>query len=220
MADCILPTQGFSMWSLFIQADWIVKSIIIILFLASVWSWSIIFSKIINLNRLNKEAKTVSEAFADKSLEKGKMYDFGPFSQLINIATQEWQSVKVSTSYEHRKIILERMEYLFSIKIERLRDSLNSQMGILASVGSTSPFIGLFGTVWGIMSSFQCIAMSKNSSIAIVAPGIAEALFATAIGFLVAIPAVIAYNRLISSIQSYTVRVESFAQELISCCMR
>ena len=124
------------------------------------------------------------------------------------------------TSIEQRQMALQRLEQLFTIHIDEQKEDLSMQMNVLASVGSTAPFVGLFGTVWGIMNSFQCIAMTKNTSLAVVAPGIAEALFATAIGLVVAIPAVIAYNRLSISIQNYGIKMENFAQKLLVACMR
>lgn len=222
MPNCPIAPAGFSLWDLFIQADWIVKSVILGLAGASIWSWAIIFSKIILLKQLTREAQDVTASFSEGILEKGESHfaDHRPFAQLSIIASHEWKRIKAMTSLEQRQMALQRLEQLFTIHIDEQKEDLSTQMSILASVGSTAPFVGLFGTVWGIMNSFQCIAMSKNTSLAVVAPGIAEALFATAIGLVVAIPAVIAYNRLSISIQNYGIRMENFAQKLLVSCMR
>ncbi len=222
MPNCPIAPAGFSLWELFIQADWIVKSVILGLAGASVWSWAIIFSKISRLKMLGREAQELSNSFSESMLEKGESHfsDHRPFVQLSVIASHEWKRMKGMATIEQRQLALQRLEQLFTIHIDEQKEELSTQMNVLASVGSTAPFVGLFGTVWGIMNSFQCIAMSKNTSLAVVAPGIAEALFATAIGLIVAIPAVIAYNRLSISIQNYGIRMENFAQKLLVACMR
>jgi biopolymer transport protein TolQ len=222
LPNCPIAPAGFSLWDLFIQADWIVKSVILGLAGASVWSWAIIFSKVARLKQLGQEAQEVSAAFSEGMLEKGDHHfsEHRPFVQLSVIASHEWKRIKAMTSIEQRQMALQRLEQLFTIHIDEQKEDLSMQMNVLASVGSTAPFVGLFGTVWGIMNSFQCIAMTKNTSLAVVAPGIAEALFATAIGLVVAIPAVIAYNRLSISIQNYGIKMENFAQKLLVACMR
>lgn len=216
-----LTSSSLSLWGLFLQADWIVKSVMIGLFLTSLWSWSLIFSKFIALRRCQQEADEVLRHFSPAALERGEFIfrERGPFAHLVTLAAQEYRSIRTQTG-ENRQGALQRLENLLSIEIYAQKERLGERMGGLASVGSTTTFIGLFGTVWGIMNSFQAIASSKNTSLAVVAPGIAEALFATAIGLVVAIPAVIAYNSLISAIHSYGVRMENFAQELIATCLK
>lgn len=222
MPNCPIAPAGVSLWDLFIQADWIVKSVILGLVGSSVWSWAIIFSKISRLRNLTREAQEISNSFSENTLERGDRPFAGacPFMQLSVIASHEWKRIKGMTTNEQRQIAVQRLEQLFTIHIDEQKEDLSTQMSVLASIGSTAPFVGLFGTVWGIMNSFQCIAMSKNTSLAVVAPGIAEALFATAIGLIVAIPAVVAYNRLSIGIQNYGIRMENFAQKLLVVCMR
>lgn len=206
-----MPTSGFSLWTLFLQADWIVKTVMIGLIFASVWSWSIIFTKLFTLRRLHRAADRITDEDInfDRWEHRTRFKEDEPFSQLADLALREYQR-----SRKYHTGSPQRLDQLMSIELDQNREALNSQMGVLASVGSTAPFIGLFGTVWGIMNSFQSIAATKNTSLSVVAPGIAEALFATAIGLVVAIPAVIAYNRLTLAINSYMIRLENFAQEL------
>ena len=218
-----VPTAaaGLSLWGLFIQADWIVKLVMIGLMITSLWSWSLVITKTIVLRRCRKEADTVMRNFTPSLVERGDVVlrDPGLFERMIALASQEYREMK-GQSAEIRSLGVQRLEQLLSIEIHDEREYLMGNMSGLASVGSTAPFVGLFGTVWGIMNSFQAIASAKNASLSIVAPGIAEALFATAIGLVVAIPAVVAYNRLTMAVQSYTVRIENFAQELVAICLR
>jgi biopolymer transport protein TolQ len=217
-----VPTAaGLSLWSLFIQADWIVKIVIIGLGITSLWSWSLVITKTLVLRRCRKEADTVIRNFTPALVERGDVVlrDPGLFERMIALTAQEHRDMR-GQNIEGRSLSIQRLEQLLSIEIHDEREYLISNMSGLASVGSTAPFVGLFGTVWGIMNSFQAIASAKNASLSIVAPGIAEALFATAIGLVVAIPAVIAYNRLTVAVQSYTVRIENFAQELVAICLR
>jgi biopolymer transport protein TolQ len=217
-----VSAQGMSFWGLFVQADWIVKIVILMLFGASIASWGVIFSKWFMLRQCNQEADETIGNFSDASMEKidGRFTHGGSVHHMVNIAAQEWRRIKTFQAMDHRQLGLQRLEQLLNMHMDQERDRMSAQMSVLASVGSTAAFVGLFGTVWGIMNSFQAIATSKNTSLAVVAPGIAEALFATAIGLLVAIPASVAYSKLTSSIQSYSVRMEIFAQELLAWCMR
>lgn len=218
-----MPTAaaGLSLWGLFIQADWIVKLVMIGLMLTSLWSWSLVITKSLVLRRCRKEADTVMRNFTPSLVERGDVVlrDPGLFERMIALASQEYRDMRGQNG-EGRSLSIQRLEQLLSIEIHDEREYLMTNMSGLASVGSTAPFVGLFGTVWGIMNSFQAIASAKNASLSIVAPGIAEALFATAIGLVVAIPAVVAYNRLTMAVQSYTVRIENFAQELVAICLR
>lgn len=208
--------------SLFLQADWVVKSVILGLLSCSIWSWAIILSKFFLLRSLRKESQWILETFSELSLEKGdsgRAHADRPFSYLISLGSQEWERMAFM-SLEDRGIMLQRLEVILSIYVEEQKQYLQGSMSILASIGSISPFVGLFGTVWGIMNSFQTMAMANSASLIIVAPGIAEALFATAIGFVVAIPASLGYTRLTSSLYTYGVSLDNFAQNIVAICMK
>ena len=214
-------TYDLSVWTLFLQADWIVKGVIVFLLMASIWSWAIIFDKIIRIRRLREQARQFEEAFwSGGSLED--LYDrisnrpADPMSSIFVAAMREWRrsAAKGLLASEHlRENLQDRIERVMNITLGREMDQIERYMGYLASVGSAAPFIGLFGTVWGIMNSFAAIAGSKNTTLAVVAPGIAEALFATALGLVAAIPAVLAYNKLSGDINRYSNRLDAFAGE-------
>jgi len=216
-----LPGQELSVINLFLQADTIVKIVMILLLLASFWTWAIIFDKALRLRRLRNQAKQFEEAFwSGGSLEvlfdrlESKALD--PMSALFVAAMREWRrsAAKGLVQTEHMRMSLqERIERVMDITLGREMDHLERHMIFLASVGSAAPFVGLFGTVWGIMNSFASIAASKNTTLAVVAPGIAEALFATALGLVAAIPAVLAYNKLSGDIGRFGNRLEAFAGE-------
>lgn len=214
--------QSFSAWSMFWHADWVVKGVLIILVLSSLWSWSIIFSKILSLRHWQNEAEEAENSFNEHILDAGevRLMDTRPFVAMVTLTAREWYQMKVMRSLEARSFALKKLEQLLWMHIEQQREDAFAKMNILASVASVGPFVGLFGTVWGIMNSFQSIAMSQNTSIAVVAPGISEALFVTAVGLGVAIPAFVAYNRLSAGIQQYIGRMESFSQVLLTSCMR
>jgi biopolymer transport protein TolQ len=215
------PGQELSVINLFLQADTIVKIVMILLLLASFWTWAIIFDKALRLRRLRNQAKQFEEAFwSGGSLEvlfdrlESKVLD--PMSALFVAAMREWRrsAAKGLVQTEHMRMSLqERIERVMDITLGRELDHLERHMIFLASVGSAAPFVGLFGTVWGIMNSFASIAASKNTTLAVVAPGIAEALFATALGLVAAIPAVLAYNKLSGDIGRFANRLEAFAGE-------
>jgi biopolymer transport protein TolQ len=220
--------HDFSMWSLFIRADWIVKSVILLLLFASVWCWAIIFEKLTRLKKLNAQAKAFEQVFwSGQSLDA--IFDTigsqpkDPMSAVFVSAMREWRraedkghgrSIVANTS------LAERMDRVMHITVAREMDRVERYMTFLASTGSTAPFVGLFGTVWGIMSAFQSIAVSKNTSLAVVAPGIAEALFATALGLLAAIPAVLAYNKISKDLDRYAGRLDGFAIEFSAILSR
>ena len=214
-------THDLSVWALFLQADWIVKSVMILLMLASIWSWAIIFDKLLRLRRLREQARQFEEAFwSGGSLED--LYDrisnrpADPMSSIFVAAMREWRRSAAKgllASESLRENLQERIERVMNITLGREIDQIERYMVFLASVGSAAPFVGLFGTVWGIMNSFAAIAGSKNTTLAVVAPGIAEALFATALGLVAAIPAVLAYNKLSGDINRYGNRLEAFAGE-------
>ena len=215
------PGQDLSVVSLFLQADTIVKLVMVLLLLASFWTWAIIFDKAMRLRRLRNQAKQFEEAFwSGGSLEvlfdrlETKAPD--PMSAIFVAAMREWRrsAAKGLAATENMRMSLqERIERVMDITLGREIDHLERHMTFLASVGSSAPFVGLFGTVWGIMNSFASIAASKNTTLAVVAPGIAEALFATALGLVAAIPAVLAYNKLSGDISRFGNRLEAFAGE-------
>lgn len=218
----------FSILALFLRADVVVKVVIVLLFFASIWCWAIIFEKVVGLRRLNARAADFESAFwSGSSLDE--LYDRigarpgDPMSAVFVTAMQEWRRslAKGLTQNESARASLqERIERVMQIATVRELDRAERNMTFLASTGATAPFIGLFGTVWGIMNSFQSIALSKNTSLVVVAPGIAEALFATALGLLAAIPAVVAYNKLSKDLTRYAERLDSFAGEFSAILSR
>jgi biopolymer transport protein TolQ len=218
----------FSVWSLFLRADVIVKAVIIVLLLASIWCWAIIFEKIIGLRRLNSRSTEFENAFWS-GLSLDELYDRigsqprDPMSAVFVTAMQEWRrsltkGMRGLQSTPTR--VQDRIDRVMQIAVIREMDRVERYMTFLASTGATAPFIGLFGTVWGIMNSFQAIAVTKNTSLAVVAPGIAEALFATALGLLAAIPAVLAYNKLSKDLDRFAGRLDSFAGEFSAILSR
>ena len=216
-------TNNFSIISLFFDADIIVKIVILMLIFASVWSWTIIFSKFSSLNSLFKDSNDFEENFySSDTLQKlSKRLGSHPTHPLESVffsAMSYIDKIKLTTSnknYEFKKNLCERIEKEMIIVGERELTNLSRNMNFLASVGSTAPFVGLFGTVWGIMNSFTAIGLSQNTSLAVVAPGIAEALFATALGLIAAIPAVLAYNKLNDKIYNFSNKVEIFTTEMM-----
>jgi biopolymer transport protein TolQ len=214
-ATAQVVAHDLSLWGLFLSADFVVKLIMIGLLAASFWSWTIIFNKFIRINCLFSSATQFEDSFwsggsLDALFERVGNRPRDPMSAVFAAAMREW---KRTANARSTVTLQERIERAMQVTLGREMDRLESHMGFLASVGSTAPFIGLFGTVWGIMNSFQSIAASQNTSLAVVAPGIAEALFATAIGLVAAIPAVIAYNKLSLELNRYANRLDSFANE-------
>ena len=217
----------FSVWALFLRADPIVKGVIIMLIAASLWCWAIIFEKVLGLRRLNARSTEFEQSFwSGNSLDE--LYDRianqprDPMSAVFVAAMREWRRAPQGSNPgpEGRVGIGDRIDRVMQITLAREMDRVEKNMTFLASTGATAPFIGLFGTVWGIMNSFQSIAISKNTSLAVVAPGIAEALFATALGLLAAIPAVVAYNKLTKDLDRYASRLDSFAGEFSAILSR
>lgn len=217
----------FSVWMLFLKADVIVKIVMIVLTVASVWCWAIIIEKSLRLKRLNKHAGEFEDSFwSGGSLDT--LYDRigaqprDPMSAVFVSAMKEWRRSIDSgvTSADRDSSLTDRIDRVMDVTLNREVERVERQITILASTGSTAPFIGLFGTVWGIMNSFQSIAISKNTSLAVVAPGIAEALFATALGLLAAIPAVIAYNKISKDVDRYAARLEDFSSEFSAIISR
>ena len=215
--------SSFSAYSLFLEADIVVKIVMVILTFFSLWSWTIIFSKFSYLKRLINESDEFEEKFyASDTLQKlSKKLGSHPSHPLESVffsAMGYVERIKLNTGMRNNDFKInfcERIEREMNIVMEREIGSLSVHMNFLASVGSTAPFVGLFGTVWGIMNSFTAIGMSQNTSLAVVAPGIAEALFATALGLVAAIPAVLAYNKITDKINTFGNRVEIFINEMM-----
>ena len=217
----------FSMLSLFMRADLVVKSVIVILLLASVWCWAIIIEKLLVMRKLNSKASNFEQVFwsgvsLDELYNRTSAQPKDPMTAVFVAAMREWGRAEVPReSHVTASVSLsERIDRVMQITLAREMARVESYLTFLATTGSTAPFIGLFGTVWGIMNSFQSIAVSKNTSLAVVAPGIAEALFATALGLLAAIPAVVAYNKLSGDLDRYAGRLESFASEFSAILSR
>jgi len=218
-----------SIWGLVAQADLVVQIVMVALALSSIWCWAIIFDKVRYFRRLRQQAEQFEEAFwSGGSLEE--LYErLGntpehPLAALFVVAMREWTHA-AKRGFTHqgetaRANLQGRIDRVINVTLAREMESLERHMGFLATVGSTAPFVGLFGTVWGIMNSFQAIAVTKNTSLAVVAPGIAEALFATALGLVAAIPAVVAYNKLSNDLGRYAGRLESFAGEFTTLLSR
>ena len=207
-----------SILSLFFRADPIVKLVIFGLFLSSVWSWAIIINKIKVIRKINIVTKKFEELFwSTNSLEdlysKTESKSDHAMISIFNKAMIEWLKIRGTKLKDQME---SRLNNTLVSSINNEMTKLEKNMIFLASLGSSAPFIGLFGTVWGIMNSFQAIGVTKNTSLAVVAPGIAEALFATALGLIAAIPAVIAYNKISSVLDNYSVRLETFAHEFVS----
>ncbi len=216
--------QDFSILGLFWKADFIVKAVMIILIGASIWCWAIIIDKIMRLRRLNFAADEFEDSFwSGGSLDT--LYDRvgasprEPMAAIFAAAMREWRRTS-EKGHAHGSSLMERIERVMDVTANREIERVERQLTILASTGSTAPFIGLFGTVWGIMNSFQAIAVTKNTSLAVVAPGIAEALFATALGLLAAIPAVIAYNKISKDMDRYADRLDAFSNEFSAIVSR
>ena len=213
--------HDFSMWGMFMQADWMVKLVLLLLIMASFWSWTIIFEKWYLFRSVKSKAQRFENEFwsseaLDKFYEKSKKRANHPMAIIFVAAMEEWFRSKTGStpSQQGLKISLrERIVQVMQVARNRELERVENGLGFLATVGSSAPFIGLFGTVWGIMNSFHAIALSKNTSLVAVAPGIAEALFATAIGLFAAIPAVIAYNRFSNELARFSNKLEDFSTE-------
>ena len=211
----LASNTDFSILSLFLRADIIVKSVMIILVLFSIYSWAIIFDKIRLFRKINKSAEEFEEKFW-KSKSAETFYNNLTSATNDPMAEVFKSSMQMVMKSRSKSNLSERLEGVLEANIEKQMTNVDKNYTFLATVGSTAPFIGLFGTVWGIMNSFQSIAISRNTSLAIVAPGIAEALFATALGLLAAIPAVIAYNKFNNDSKKYSQKLENFSKRFIS----
>ncbi len=211
----LASNTDFSIVTLFLRADIIVKSVIIILIVSSIYSWAIIIEKVRLFKRINLSTQEFENKFW-KSKSAESFYNSLPSSFDDPMTNIFKNSMEVLLKSKRSSNLNEKMSRMLEINIEQQMEEIEKKYTCLATVGSTAPFIGLFGTVWGIMNSFQSIAISRNTSLAIVAPGIAEALFATALGLLAAIPAVIAFNKFNSDSKKYLQKLENFSKRLLS----
>ena len=216
----------FSLWSLFLRADPVVKTVMGILVISSVWSWAVIIDKSMTFGRLKRKSKRFEDQFwSGKPLEElyRRMSDKAdhPMAKVFNAAMEEWSRSKDTGRSESLVVgAKDRIDKVLNLTVARELEKAESSLGVLATVGSAAPFVGLLGTVWGIMNAFQAIAVTKDTNLAVVAPGIAEALFATALGLLAAIPAVVGYNRYSSALNSFSVRLQGFADEFSAILSR
>jgi biopolymer transport protein TolQ len=211
----LASNTDFSLWSLFLRADFIVKSVILMLIACSIYSWAIIFEKFKLFKKINLESEEFEENFW-KSKSAESFYNSLPVNLENPMALLFKDSMQTLLKAKSKTNLNERMTGMLEVNIEKQMSKIDKGFTFLATVGSTAPFIGLFGTVWGIMNSFQSIAISRNTSLAIVAPGIAEALFATALGLLAAIPAVVAYNKFNNDSKKYSQKLENFSKRFLS----
>jgi biopolymer transport protein TolQ len=225
-ANLATPNVDLSLWGLFLEADIVVKIVMIGLLAASVWVWAVVFEKWSSLRKVNRDAV----GFEDRFWSGGSLEDLyeneatnpgHPMAAVFGAAMGEWRrSVRVAGADVSRSSVRERIDRSITVTVQREMDRLERWMIFLASVGATAPFIGLFGTVWGIMHSFSAIAAMHNTNLAVVAPGIAEALFATAIGLVAAIPAVLAYNKISNDLARFAARLEGFGVEFSAILSR
>ena len=211
----LASSADFSILNLFIRADIIVKSVIIILIASSIYSWAIIIEKYRLFKKINKTSEEFETKFW-KSRSAESFYNNLPDKIDDPMANVFKDTMEVIIKSKSKSNLSNKLESMLEVNIEKQMNVLEKHYTFLATVGSTAPFIGLFGTVWGIMNSFQSIAISRNTSLAIVAPGIAEALFATALGLLAAIPAVVAYNKFNSDSKKYSQKLENFSKRFTS----
>ncbi|QNL17917.1 protein TolQ [Hyphobacterium sp. CCMP332] len=201
--------QEFGFLELFLMADWVVKAVMGILVIMSVWSWAIAVDKWLSLRSARSKGRTFEEAFWSGRDLDSLANEYGkkprdPFSRVFAAGLREWKGRNAG----------DRVAKAANAESGRELSKLEGGLGMLATIASSAPFIGLFGTVWGIMNSFRAIAASQDTNLAVVAPGIAEALFATALGLLAAVPAVIFFNALSSNLSGYATKLEAFVDEL------
>ena len=211
-------THGSSILALALEADVVVKFVMIILVLASLWVWAVVFDKAVRIVRLKRQTADFERAFwsgtplAELYRRLGNRIDH-PIVLMFAAGMEEWRESPKALGSNAGERLLGRIGQVMQLTMDREMRLLERHVGTLATIGSAAPFVGLFGTVWGIMNSFQSIAMTKNTTLAVVAPGIAEALFATALGLFAAIPAVIAYNKISTAVDGLADRLGSFADE-------
>ena len=211
----LASSADFSILNLFLRADIIVKSVIVILIASSIYSWAIIIEKYRLFKKINESSEEFENKFW-KSRSAESFYNNLPQEIDDPMANVFKDTMQVIIKSKSKSNLSNRLESMLEVNIEKQLNVIEKNFTFLATVGATAPFIGLFGTVWGIMNSFQSIAISRNTSLAIVAPGIAEALFATALGLLAAIPAVVAYNKFNNDSKKYSQKLENFSKRFIS----
>ena len=222
-----ITAETFSFINLFIRADWVVKSVMVGLILASLWSWTVIIDKSVRLTKLNKEARDFEDLVASGRPLEEIASDAGErptqaLPRMLQGALKEWREARArgQVSESQTAFLIQRIDRTLDTMIARETARVENGLGSLAIVATASPFVGLFGTVWGIMKAFQAIAVEKSTNLAVVAPSIAEALFATAIGLMAAIPAYIAYNKFSTDAGRYAGRLEGFADEFSAILSR
>ncbi len=225
IAQAELGEHGFSLFSMFWQATIVVKLVMLGLLLASVICWGIVFEKFFLLARFRRATDTFEQLFWSGQSLEDLYLSLGPkknqsMAALFIAAMREWKRSQDSALRAGFIGVQMRIEKVMDVQLQREMSRLETRLSILATVGSTAPFIGLFGTVWGIMNSFRAISVSKSTNLAVVAPGLAEALFATALGLIAAIPAVIFYNKFSSDIGKITARLENFNDEFAAIISR
>ena len=226
--DISSAVVDFSLLSLFLRADLVVKSVIIILMAASIYSWAVIVEKLVKMKKLKQLENEFDEIFWSGNSFEDLFETFNynqsdPKSKIFCSAISEWKKTnkyRDRTTSSKTNALKERMNRSMQVTFNKESEVIEKNLTFLATAGSTAPFIGLFGTVWGIMNSFQSIAIAQNTNLAVVAPGIAEALFATALGLFVAIPAVVAYNKITSDLSKYFISLESFIDEFTTIFFR
>ena len=227
MDPAAITPQSFDLLSIFLNSDWVVKLVMIGLAASSLWSWTIILDKLFRFHGLNREADKFEDAVSsgrsleDVAAEAGERPTH-PLPRMLQGAMKEWRDAKARGAISEGQVafLIQRIDRQMDTIIARESARVETGLGVLAIVATASPFVGLFGTVWGIMRSFQAIAIQKNTSLAIVAPSIAEALFATAIGLVAAIPAYIFYNSFSTAAGKYSARLEGFADDLSTAIQR
>jgi len=213
-------TEQITVLSLFLQADPVVKGVMLVLAVASVWSWAIAVDKWLHFGELDSNARKFEREFwagrgMDDVDDRAGDRPRDALSRVYAAASREWREARrAGLSTEGGQMMLERVDRLMQAQISREMARASRNLGVLASVGASAPFIGLFGTVWGIMNAFTNIAAQQQTNLAVVAPGIAEALFATALGLVAAIPAVIFYNKFAGDLDRFGDRLDTFADEV------
>ncbi|MGF1625244.1 MAG: protein TolQ [Alphaproteobacteria bacterium] len=220
-----LNGHDMTMIGLFLQADIVVKAVMVLLVLASIWSWAVMIEKAIRFSRLKRQADKFEDSFwsggsLDDLYEQVGASPADPMASVFASAMREWRRSASHMTSGVLHSLQDRIERVMAVTINRELDRVGKRTGFLATAGSAAPFVGLFGTVWGIMNTFTAIAEMNNTTLAVVAPGIAEALFATAMGLFVAIPAVIGYNRLSESMRRYAARLNNFSAEFAAIISR
>ncbi len=221
----ILYNSDLAVISFVSEADIVIKSVLLLLAFASFVSWAIIFEKYFRFKTLNFRAKRFERSFwSGKEISvlynQAKKENHHPLSQVFISAMEEWQLQPKTSDHDAKDRLKDRVFQAMTVTKNKNTNKIQSNLSFLATTSSAAPFIGLFGTVWGIMNSFNAIANTQNTSLSVVAPGISEALFATAVGLFVAIPALIYYNYFANKLKSYTARIDNFSLEIINLLSR